>query len=180
MWKFVKTRANKSWLLKLETLEQIERYCDNPANPISKDYEHLRELRYMQNAGSYDVVAHTEFGNWQKLFQKEYGVGCEKFYNFLRDRQKETLTKIINEHGSVFVNCEGGICANVDESDALCEYRDELEFPFYTDENIRIKQFPDGVHYYAYVGNTQVKDGTVVKWNTSEEAYKQAKKYINV
>ena len=36
-----------------------------------------------------------------------------------------------------------------------------------------------GEHYYAYIGNMQVRDGDILKWNTYEEAYSKALEYIS-
>ena len=56
-------------------------------------------------------------------------------------------------------------------------YRNGYWYKF--DKNdIRIEKFPYGAHYYAYVGDVQVKDGTTLKWNTYEEARRQAEKYV--
>ena len=37
-----------------------------------------------------------------------------------------------------------------------------------------ISQFTGGTHYYAYVGDMQIGDGEILKWNSYEEAYKKA------
>ena len=56
--------------------------------------------------------------------------------------------------------------------------REKLVFPKFDKNDIRIEKFPYGAHYYAYVGDVQVKDGTTLKWNTYEEARRQAEKYV--
>ena len=52
--------------------------------------------------------------------------------------------------------------------------RKELVFPNFKRDEIRIKKFPNGEHYYAYIDDMQVRDGDTLKWNTYEEAYNQA------
>ena len=37
-----------------------------------------------------------------------------------------------------------------------------------------MKQFPGGEHYYAYIGDMQVRDGDTLKWNSYQEAYEMA------
>lgn len=50
-------------------------------------------------------------------------------------------------------------------------HRDELKWPLYTSDQIRIKKFDDGTHYYAYIGDAQVRDDNgVLKWDTEEAA----------
>ena len=48
--------------------------------------------------------------------------------------------------------------------------RKELVFPNFKREDIRLKQFNDGRHWYAYVGDMQLRDGDCLKWNTREAA----------
>ena len=60
------------------------------------------------------------------------------------------------------------------EYDMFCR-RKELVFPNYNVSDIRIKQFENGEHFYAYIGDTQVKDKyNNMKWNTRNEAYEAA------
>lgn len=40
--------------------------------------------------------------------------------------------------------------------------------------DICISQFTGGTHYYAYVGDMQIREGENLKWNSYEEAYKKA------
>ena len=54
---------------------------------------------------------------------------------------------------------------------------DKLIWPDFKENQIKIERFPAGEHYYAYVGNMQVRDGDTLKWNTYEEAYEHAKQY---
>lgn len=46
--------------------------------------------------------------------------------------------------------------------------------------DIRIKKFPYGNHYYAYIGDMQVKDGNIIKWNTYEDAHRAALSVLDV
>lgn len=70
---------------------------------------------------------------------------------------------------------QGGWWLKIDsvDYDNFCR-RDELIFPNFQISDIRIKQFDKGQHYYAYVGDMQVRDGDVLKWNTYDEAYTRA------
>ena len=48
----------------------------------------------------------------------------------------------------------------------------------FKESDIRIKQFQGGEHYYAYVGDMQVRDGENFKWNSYKEAYDKALEVI--
>ena len=81
--------------------------------------------------------------------------------------------KNIQKYGVCYFNCVGGHTFGV-EYDMFCR-RKELVFPNYNVSDIRIKQFENGEHFYAYIGDTQVKDKyNNMKWNTRNEAYEAA------
>ena len=66
----------------------------------------------------------------------------------------------------------------------ICEQRfsDEFVFPaqhLATIDDVRIIQWPGGSHFYAKVGNVDIVDSRGnQKWNSEEEARKEAAKYI--
>ena len=82
----------------------------------------------------------------------------------------------IQEDGRVHVNSVGGYNVFDESMETQTVWRTELVFPEYSKEDIRIKQFQGGTHWYAYVGDLQIKadNGQTLKWNTYEEAYNEA------
>ncbi len=56
--------------------------------------------------------------------------------------------------------------------------RKSLVFPNFKKSDIRIRKYDYGSHYYAFVGDMQVRDGDKLKWNTYEEAYLNAEKLV--
>ena len=56
--------------------------------------------------------------------------------------------------------------------------RKQLVFPHFRREDIRIKQFNGGRHWYAYVGDMQIRDGDQLKWNTKEAAQAAAEAMV--
>ena len=51
-------------------------------------------------------------------------------------------------------------------------------FPHFTADDIRVKQFPNGDHFYAYIGDIWVKNGDIVKYDTHQDAHAAAAKLI--
>lgn len=52
-------------------------------------------------------------------------------------------------------------------------------FPNMTERDIRITKWPKGTHFYAKIGNIEVVDEAGnTKWNTEDDAYREAKKYL--
>lgn len=74
----------------------------------------------------------------------------------------------IREHGAVFINPAGGHTWGI-ETVQFCR-RKQLIFPSFKREEIRVKQFKGGRHWYAYIGDMQLRNGDRLKWNTQEAA----------
>lgn len=55
----------------------------------------------------------------------------------------------------------------------------ELVFPDFRLSEIRVKRYPGGVHWYAFIRDMQVKNGEDVKWNSSEAAQNAAKAIVS-
>jgi hypothetical protein len=53
-----------------------------------------------------------------------------------------------------------------------------LQYPKYSIDDIRIIKWPNGSHYYAKIGNTDVVFKNIQKWNSAEEAMSAAKRYL--
>lgn len=79
-----------------------------------------------------------------------------------------TQLENIRKYGAVFINEVGGHTHEV-ETMQFCR-RKQLIFPNFCREEIRIKQFKGGKHWYAYIGDMQVRNGDQLKWNTKEAA----------
>lgn len=87
--------------------------------------------------------------------------------------------KAIEKYGKVYINRVGGWCWELlGEVKQFMDKRD-LTFPDFDKNDIRVERFPNGKHYYAYIGGMQVRDGDVLKWNTYQEAYDTAYKVVN-
>lgn len=82
----------------------------------------------------------------------------------------------IKEHGAVYINHVGGHTSCVEYSQ-FCR-RSEIVFPDFTLSDIRVKKYSGGVHWYAFIGDMQVKNGEAVKWNSAEAAQNAAKAIV--
>ena len=51
-------------------------------------------------------------------------------------------------------------------------------FPTFCRSDIRAEQFKGGKHWYAYIGDMQVRNGDIMKWDTEEEARRAAEKLV--
>ncbi len=82
----------------------------------------------------------------------------------------------IREDGAVYINRVGGSTFSVDYTQ-FCR-RKELIFPDFKKEDIRVKKFEGGRHWYAYIGEMQVRNNGELKWNTQEAAREAAEAVV--
>lgn len=52
------------------------------------------------------------------------------------------------------------------------------DIPSFKREEIRVKQFKGGQHWYAYIGDMQIRDGDQLKWNAQEAAQAAAEALV--
>lgn len=83
------------------------------------------------------------------------------------------------EYGEIYINKNGGYHFKT-RGETYTQFlrRKEFIFPDFKSSDIRVKTFPGGEHFYAYIGDMQVKDGDIMKWNTYKEAYDKAKELV--
>jgi hypothetical protein len=186
-YKFVlkdKGTNNQGWWLQLSNVDELIAYLEEVAptrygnafenyiygkefDETSKNHSpHSREVELTSAIGQYARMRETTFIQALIMFRNEVAL-----------RQMHE----IEEHGSIFINRAGGY-HSASEYDKCYDvvYRDNLIFPQFHKNDIRVKKFPYGQHYYAYIDDLQVKDGDTMKWNTYEEAYAQAEKLVGV
>ena len=89
----------------------------------------------------------------------------------------ESLQVEFGMNGETFINPVGGKTFSLEYDQFV--WRRHLAFPNYSVNDIRIKQFEGGSHFYAYLGDTQLRDGEKLKWSTYGEAYDFAVAVVN-
>lgn len=78
----------------------------------------------------------------------------------------------IRKYGQTYLNPAGGSTFFV-RYKQFCR-RETPVFPNFTERDIYIKQFKGGRHYYAYIGNMEVKNGDTLRFDSRDKAYKRA------
>lgn len=79
-----------------------------------------------------------------------------------------TYMRHIKEDGVCFINRYGG-CNAIIEYDDFCK-KNDLVWPDFNRNDIRVKQFPGGKHWYAYVGSMEVHNGDTLRFPSKSEA----------
>lgn len=171
---------NGGWWLKISTLDELMDYQRKADNPIARGFRSVmncREygrpidgepLRPHVNREGYLIGLHAE-NNKMSLFESACSLALKS-----DDAKICELYKGRN----LYFNRVGGWHSGKNDYTQWYD-SDKLVFPDFKKNQIKIEQFPMGEHYYAYVGNMQVRDGDILKWNTYEEAYNKALEYIS-
>jgi hypothetical protein len=184
-WKFI--HNGDGWWLRIESLEQLQKYLEKTdsqkfGNNMLRVAERVANGRTEKDDhGCYPMAdaIETLWKNSGKTLLETTGNLMASCHN--------TYVNRITEDGFVNINIVGG-CNSFDWDVKAVEYRDELIFPCYTEKDIKIKTWelnekkngvkrPSGYkyHWYAYLGDVQLKDGDKEKWDTREEAEAFAK-----
>ena len=172
---------DKGWWLKIDTIEKLTDY-----------YEHVLPTRYEgainlykkilmdkeKSEGVFDYIMRKPIEERIKIMQTK---DFQFMYMAIRNAEKrdnmtfldgirainfemaESDVKYIREDGAVYFNCAGGKTFSVDYVQ-FCR-RKNLVFPDFKESDIRVKKQTGGTHYYAYIGDMQVRDGDILKWN---------------
>ena len=186
---FVWDERNGGWWLKLDSVDKLIDYHKKTGNRYAGAFDLF--MRLYNKAGSVnrvmDVVMEMPIGERIELMtsrdfkymqaailqaQKVDQANIFDGFRFLNMEIGMKELGDIREYGACFINPVGGSTFGIEYKQFV--RRKELVFPDFKREDIRIKQFKDGTHWYAYIGDMQVRDGDTLKWNTREEAYNRA------
>lgn len=180
---------NGGWWLKISSLEELVEYYKNTKGSTKwwnvvdnyikgKEFnEYKRKRGLISNTHmphekeatlTQTVVLHAS-NNHQNIMEAIMELSETVASNQMRD---------VQEYGAIYINRLGSYHGDSPKMKLPFVHRDNLVFPDFKENEIRVKQFPNGEHWYAYIDDVQVRDGDILKWNSYEEAYKQAKKYI--
>lgn len=181
---------NGGWWLKISSFEDLINYYKNTKNSTKwwnvvdnyiqgkefNEYKRKTSLRLTNQHMPHEkeafltqaVVLHAS-NNHQNIME-----AISEYCGSIASNQKRDL----QECGVIYINRFGGYHGDSSKEKLPFVHREKMIFPDFKENEIRIKQFPKGTHWYAYIDDVQVRDGDTLKWNTYEEAYKIAKSYI--
>lgn len=171
---------NSCWYLKISTLEELKEYTKT----MNKHWEEA--LSNLLNSKEF-----TKYGN-RHAGPVETSIGFygsnrslnafEAVDSFKQQVINEQINEI-NKGNILLINKKGGyFMLDKDKQGVYKQWckKDKIEFPEFTKQDIKIERFPLGNHWYAYIGDTQIRDGDKLKWNSYEEAYEYASQFVNI
>jgi len=180
---------SEAWWLKLTEPEQVIDYHKQTENRYEGAIRLYMKLR-QDGKEWYDLLDGIALQERIKLMEsRDYkylqsaiilaeqieGTIIDGFRLLNMDTGKAELDTI-REYGAVFINQVGGHTFGI-ETVQFCR-RKSLVFPDFKKEDIRIKQFNGGQHWYAYIGDMQVRDGDCLKWDSKEAALSAAEAIV--
>lgn len=198
---FVFDEESKGWWLKIDTAEKLLDYLQQSANKrLSGGFELYWELYKRENTkekGQHKSIREIlEEMTMQERFElmtkrrNDFNMmlgaimQAEKYggtiFDGFRNMNIETGYKELEDirrYGQTYLNAAGGSTFYV-EYTQFCR-KNKLIFPNFTEKDIRIEQFKGGTHYYAYIGNMEVKNGDTLRFHSYEEAHNRAAALLN-
>lgn len=179
----------KSWWLKLTGAEQIIDYhkqTESRYEGAVKMYMKMKEdgkefYDLMEGLSCRERIKLMEDRDYKYLHcaaikARQTGGTLLDGFRFLNMEAGAAEMETVRRYGAVFINPAGGHTHGI-RTEQFCR-RKQLVFPDFRSDEIRIKQFKGGGHWYAYVGDMQVRDGGRMKWDTEEGARKAAEALV--
>lgn len=173
---------NGGWWLKVSTVKELAAYLTETDSRWENALNNLLNSKEFTKYGNEHAGAiATSIG----FFGANNGLnGLDATLAFKEQIIQDQLSEIKNGN-IVLINKVGGYWTLKPEEASgdtkvysqWCRKK-ELVFPNFTKKELKIKKFPLGNHWYAYLGDIQIRDNDKVKWNTYEEAYEYAKQFI--
>lgn len=173
---------NQGWWLKIHNADELcayyETFAPTRMGKVFENFVYGKEWNTQSNT-------HAPHLKEAQLTDAIVRYGSVHNYNIIQairgfqlmvaERQLDS----IKEYGAIYVNRAGGYHSFYSKAEEYAVvHRKEIVFPDYNKKDIKISKFPYGNHWYAHIGDLEVKDGNTIKWNTYEEAYKKAEEFL--
>ena len=164
---------NGGWWLKIDKVNKLFDYYDKTDAKWSDAFSNLISSKEFTRHGLY----HADNLAFAIGFY-----GSNRNMNPIQATMDFRQTVFMNqlnallEYGEIYINEKGGYNFKTSEKKPYDKFvrRTDFVFPDFKKSDIRVKRFQGGTHFYAYVGDMEVKDGDTIKWFTYEEAYNKA------
>lgn len=183
---FIFDTESKGWWLKIDSVEKLADYHEKAG---AGRFDKAMEM-YLHEGHPYDIL---EKLSPEERIKKMQDKDFKRLQAAVMQAEKGDRTildgfrclnleigmgqmKALEQYGVIYINCVGGYTFGLQYTQ-FC-HRKNLVFPNFNKSDIRIKQFEGGEHYYAYVGDMQIRDGDILKWYSREEAYSKALELI--
>ena len=170
-----KDTMNQGWWLKLSTLEDVGNYFETKfTDMMTQGYHSLMQSKEF----GHGVMHANEIATLCGLMSENLGIPATQVSQMISSNLLSAMIDAILQNKVIYVNKKGGWHAAEEEKDLEWVRKKELIFPVFKRNQISIKKFPRGTHFYAYVDGLQLRNGDQIKWDTYDEAREFAQKWI--
>lgn len=171
MGKYTFLFNGKCWFLEIKDLDTLNAYHKMIWGIRMKDFQ--RDI-YCQAIGRHPS---SDMGSVCQALGNVKGISAFRAFQELEETQHKQMSRQVIEGNTLYVNPAGGYSVVLEDiTNRLSS--DDMQWPVLREGDIRIKQWPDGTHYYAYIGPVQVKDGGRCKWDSESDARTAAMAYV--
>lgn len=183
-WLFVligRGTDSAAWWLKIRSQEELIRYLQQTGSKYGRAFDNYLHDGFYQES----ITGHGKYNQEANLTLAAYLYGINRnksMVEALIDLQTDTanrMSEMLDKYGALYINSVGGwnTGTSLGPENGFMHAR-QLVWPNFTESDIRISCFHGGQHYYAYVGQAQVRDGDRVKFNSYDEARRHALAYL--
>lgn len=176
---------NSGWWLMINDLDALQEYYDVvDSNRMAKGWESATNCREfcskfdLEKPDPQPLKPHaTRLGYFIGMHASNNNQSAMEAIIDIQTRKFQSQAELILKGYNIYINSVGGWHFGKND---FTQWRDsdKLVFPEFKKNQIKVEKFIGGEHFYAYIDNMQVRDGDILKWNTYEEAYEQACKYV--
>lgn len=180
---FIFDENSNGWWLKIDSVEKLADYHEKTG---SGRYDGAMEM-YLREGHPSDILSKL---NMKERIEKMQDKNFKRLQAAVMQAEKGGRTifdgfrclnievgmgqmRTLEQYGAIYINCVGGYTFGLQYRQFYL--RKELIFPNFKESDIHIKRYGEGGnHYYAFIGDMQVREGDKLKWNTRDEAYNMA------
>lgn len=159
------------WFLKIDSLETLNDYLKTVwhirLDDMIYDIRRIKEKLHLTS----DIAVLCE------TLATAKGTDVISEFMQIQKQQHINMSHAIIEGNTLYVNPAGGYCTSINVINRL--QKENIHWPIFSEKDIRIKQWPHGEHYYAYIGPVQVKLDDKYKWDSESDARMAAMTYVN-
>lgn len=192
-WCFCCEKESGIWWLRIETMEEFLAFVKEKGGFVQKGADMLLRVMRLQEGKTKpddDIFSMMEnltpeqrFGLMQEdmagwnilrgaLLAAEDGMTVLDALRNLNMQFGISYAERLRRDGVLFLNQVGG-CTIPFPYENFC-FREQLVWPDFTERDIHVKQFPGGRHWYAYLGEIEIKYNGIKRFGTQKEAYDAA------
>lgn len=167
---------NDNWYLKISSVNELINYYKSKGimDKWTKEYINLVNSKEFCNGTKHC----NEIGMAIGMLGVREGLTPFEATNTLIQEIFNNQLELLLQGYDLYINAKGGYFMDKEKPYIQWYRKNTIDFPYFTKDQIRIKRFPMGTHYYAYIGNMQVYDGDINKWDSYKAAFDYATKYL--